>query len=129
VLRKSGNKHANGAMYLGGFVFECLLKARLMECYPWLQSAGSAEGRTRDESYLWSLCYRSHDLDEILARLPEIRKRLSEFDQRTSQRLWQNLTNICGTWTIYARYSPESATMQEAEVFLESVKDLKKWLR
>ena len=65
VLRKTGkNTRANGSMYLGGFVIECLLKAMLLERYPWLQTAGSPQVRGKDDQYLWSLCYRSHDLDE-----------------------------------------------------------------
>lgn len=71
ALRKTGkNARANGAMYLGGLVVECLPKAKLLERFPWLQKAGSPEGRTSQEKRVWSLCYRSHDLDEILARLP-----------------------------------------------------------
>jgi len=41
-LRESGkNARANGAMYLAGFVLECLLKARLIEKYSCLRSAGA----------------------------------------------------------------------------------------
>ena len=73
ALRRTGqNARANGAMYLGGFVIECLLKAQLLERSGWLQTARSPEGRNKEDRHLWSLCFRSHDLDEILARLPEI---------------------------------------------------------
>lgn len=48
------NARANGAMYLGGFVVEILLKARLLEKFAWLQSTGSSEGlNNRDKR----LCY------------------------------------------------------------------------
>lgn len=41
-------------MYLGGFVVEILLKARLLEKFAWLQSTGSSEGlNNRDKR----LCY------------------------------------------------------------------------
>lgn len=33
---RGGGRHANGAMYLAGFVVECLLKAQLLERYRWL---------------------------------------------------------------------------------------------
>jgi hypothetical protein len=81
-LRKSGvNERANGAMYLAGLVIECLLKAKLMEASPWLQNAGSAEAGPRAERHRWSLCYRSHDLDEILAELPNVVARLSRLSR------------------------------------------------
>jgi hypothetical protein len=104
ALRQTGrNARANGAMYLGGFVIECLLKASLLEKFPWLKNATPPAGRSKPDQYLWSLCYRSHDLDEILAKLPEIRDRLSRLEQRGTPRLLQSLNSICAQWTIYAR--------------------------
>jgi len=130
TLCKTGkNARANGAMYLGGFVMECLLKAQLLAEYPWLETAGSPEGRSRNDRHLWSLCYRSHDLDEILAKLPKILERLSRVEQGGSNRLVQSLKGICSRWTIYARYSPHTADIHEARVFLEQVRELKQWLR
>ena len=122
------NARANGAIYLGGFVIECLLKARLLERFPWLQSAGSPEGRPKEDQYLWSLCYRSHDLDEILAKIPEITERLSRLEQRESGRLSQSLKSICGQWTIYARYSPYNADIDDARKFLDEIEEIKPWL-
>lgn len=129
ALRRTGqNARANGAMYLGGFVIECLLKAQLLERFGWLQSARSPEGRNKEDRHLWSLCFRSHDLDEILARLPEIEQRLSRLEQRGSSRLVQSLKSICARWTIYARYSPHSADIDEARDFLDQIGELKPWL-
>ncbi|MDD4889271.1 MAG: hypothetical protein PHU85_05025, partial [Phycisphaerae bacterium] len=122
------NDRANGAMYLGGFVIECLLKAKLMELFPWLQHAGSAEGRPAAEQRLVSLCHHSHNLDEILARLPEVEATLSEVEQRTSNRLVQWLKSVCAGWTVHARYSPYNANSEEARVFLDKIKELRKWL-
>jgi len=125
ALRRTGqNARANGAIYLGGFVIECLLKARLLEVYAWLQNAPSAEGRSKDERYLWSLCYRLHDLDAILAKLPEIAQRMSRMEQRGSNRLGQSLKSICARWTVHARYSPFSADMHDAQAFLDQIKEL-----
>src|ERR1035437_8614163 len=110
VLRETGKSaHANGAMYLAGFVIECLLKAKLLERFSWLQFIGSVEQRTKDEKRLWSLCYRSHDLDEILDRLPRVKQSLEKAEPMGSLRLFRNLKNVCAEWTIYARYSPQSA--------------------
>ena len=130
ALRQTGkNARANGAMYLGGFVIECLLKASLLETRRWLQSAGSPATLSKDDKYLWSLCYRSHNLDAILGRLPQITERLSRLEQRGSQRLLQSLKSICARWTIYARYSPQSADIDDAESFLDQIKELRQWLR
>jgi hypothetical protein len=129
TLRKSGqNARANGAMYLGGFVIECLLKAKLLERFPWLQSAGTAAGRSKTDQHLWSLCYRSHDLDEILDKIPEVVDRLSAMEGRQSNRLVQSLKSICGQWTIFARYSPYTADIDDARIFLEQIRELKSWL-
>ena len=123
------NERANGVMYLAGFVIECLLKAKLLDTFRWLQSAGSAEGRPRDEQRLWSLCYRSHDLDEILARLPMVVQRFAGAEQQGTLRLLNHLRSICAQWTIQARYSPYAAMMSEAADFLDRVKELKEWLK
>lgn len=129
ALRKTGeNARANGAIYLGGFVVECLLKAKLLERFPWLHNASLPEGRSQEDQHLWSLCYRSHDLDEILAKLPEITDKLSRLEHGESNRLMQLLRYICGEWTIYARYSPRAADISDARKFLEQIKELKKWL-
>lgn len=129
ALRRTGqNARANGAMYLGGFVVECLLKARLLERFRWLQSAGSPQGRSRPDQRLWSLCYRSHDLDEILAELPAVTERLARLGQRDSSRLLQSFKSICAQWSIYARYSPYNADIDDARTFLDQIEELRPWL-
>jgi hypothetical protein len=130
ALRRTGkNERANGVMYLSGFVVECLLKAKLLSEFPWLQSSGSPQGRPADEQRLWSLCYRSHDLEEILERLPKLTKTLEEIEPAGSPILLRGLQSICSHWTIFARYSPASAMMSEAVEFLTTVKELKEWLK
>jgi len=128
-LRKSGeNERANGAMYLGGFVLECLLKARLLEEHPWLQGPLGANP-TPEEQRLWSLCYRSHDLAEILERIPGLLRQLERQDQEEGRDRLRRLKRLCSEWTIQARYSPQSATMTEAAGFLTNVKELKECLK
>jgi hypothetical protein len=129
ALRDTGhNARANGAMYLGGFVIECLLKAMLLSQYPWLQNAAFPQNRSRADQHLWSLCYRSHDLDEIVARLPDVHTRLAQLEQRGSHRLTQSLKSICAQWSIFARYSPHSADIDDARRFLDQIEELKPWL-
>lgn len=128
LRRTRKNARANGAVYLGGFVIECLLKAKLLEKFAWLQSAGSSEGRSKTDRYLWSLCYQLHDLDAILAKLPEVQQRVSSLEQRGSNRLTQSLKSICADWTVYARYSPRSVDIDDADTFLDQIKELMPWL-
>ena len=129
LCKSSQNARANGAMYLGGLAVECFLKAKLLEKFPWLKSPTNLEKRSRDERLLWSLCYQRHLLDELLARLPEVTQRISAAEQRGRRSLSQGLTNICATWTIFVRYSPMTATIDQAKSFLNQVKEIKPWLR
>jgi hypothetical protein len=41
----------------------------------------------------------------------------------------RDLRSVCAAWTIYARYSPRSATIDDAGMFLSQIEELKKWLR
>jgi hypothetical protein len=116
-------------MYLGGFAVECLLKAKLLEKHPWLANASPASNRSRADQRIWSLCYRLHDLEEIIGELPDLTKRLVELEMKGQARLLQSLQSICASWTIFARYSPMSAMMEEAAEFLERIEELKAWLR
>jgi hypothetical protein len=124
LRRSDQNERANGVMYLAGFVVECLLKAQLIERYPWLQHTRSPELLSQGDRHIWSLCYRSHDLDEILSHLPEVARMLA----RPDRNVLSILRGICEAWTIYARYSPHSAKMSEAAEFLAHVKEIKKCL-
>src|SRR5258706_858828 len=76
------NARANGAIYLGGFVVECLLKAMLVEKFRWLQNSSFPLTRSEEERRIWWLCHRSHDLEAILSYLPEVRFKLSRGEQR-----------------------------------------------
>lgn len=116
-------------MYLGGFVIELLLKARLLELHPWLQTARESRGLSLAQKRIWSLCYRSHDLDEILAFAPDIIRRLQACELQGRPRLREFLSSVCAEWTIFARYSPRTATMAEACEFLDRIEELRPWLR
>src|SRR2546423_1022905 len=117
LRRTRQNARANAVMYLGGFVLECLLKARMLETYGWLQSRGPT---TAAEARLRSLCYRSHDLAGILASLPDLSRQLAEEDLRRGgrARLLPMLDMLCAEWTVHARYSPHDEVMGTASAFL-----------
>ena len=128
-LARSGlAKHANGAMYLAGYVVECLLKAALLEKRTDLQRTDST-GLKPDDMYVWGLIHRRHDLDLLLAELPAVQDRVANASPDGAASLLQDLKRICATWTIFARYSPYHAKMDEAVEFVQRVRDLKPWLR
>jgi hypothetical protein len=129
-LRRSGeNRYANGAMYLGGFALACLLKARLLEKYPPLQTARDPARLPPMLRSLWFLAYRYHDLDELLACMPEIENNIvRRMSAARSQYLRTALRKVCGDWSIHARYSPRTIPMAAAEEFLDRVRELRAWL-
>ena len=129
-LRKSGdNARANAVFYLGGFVIECLLKAKMLERYRSMQHARSPESMSEADREVWRLIYRSHDLEEMLDRLPETRQRIAKADVIGGTQRLAALRTMCQQWTIFARYSPRAQTMAEAEAFLRRIKDVMPWLR
>lgn len=130
ALRKTGdNARANGVYYLGGFVIELLLKASVLERYPSLGSVASPERLSRQDRVTWNLVYRSHNLAELFARLPELQTRLSEADRIEGKQRLGGLLEVCEEWTIFARYSPRTEKMRDAATFLKQVKEVKEWLK
>jgi len=123
------NAHANGAQYLGGFVLEMLLKAQLIEKYPHTASRQSHEPMAAEERQVWSLIYRSHDLEEMLDHLAELEGAIQKAGERDGRSYLAYLRELCGAWTIYARYSPLSTTIVDARAFLDRVRELKELLK
>ncbi|MCX7048301.1 MAG: hypothetical protein NTX50_22800 [Candidatus Sumerlaeota bacterium] len=122
------NERANGAIYLAGLCIECLLKAKLLEKHRWLQG-GRKECLTRNEARLWQLCYARHDLEGLIAEMPELIKHLQEASLGKHGDLSQRLKDICDNWTIYARYSPVQTTSQEANDLYDIVKEIRTCLQ
>ncbi|MEX2081018.1 MAG: hypothetical protein WEC33_05335 [Dehalococcoidia bacterium] len=120
-------RHANGAIYLAGLAVECMLKAALIDKQPHL-GAGDVQQVPKGEAYRWELIHRRHQLDSLLTELPEIRARVQRAEAAGRKRLAATLKRICGTWTIFARYSPTSASSSDARVFVQEVRELKPWL-
>jgi hypothetical protein len=129
-LLDSGNKQrANGAIYMAGFVVECLLKALLLERHPNLQNPLDPSELSKTDREAFDLIYRSHELDAMLVFLPEVEKKLSKVDTKTGRSAWREFQNICEEWTIYVRYSPLVAELDQAKRYLETMTEVKKWLK
>jgi hypothetical protein len=122
------NARANGAAYLAGFVIEILLKAQLVEKYP--QTARKRQHEVHPaENEIWSLIWRSHDLETMLEQMPELEAALKKQAERGNIDYLGRLKAICATWTIQARYSPLTMLIGEAKILLESVRSLKELLK
>jgi len=128
LLSSGKNEHANGAIYMGGFVLECLLKAKLLEKYSWLGQKANLNTRNLNEQVLYGLCYRSHDLEAILTHLPEVLARRAK-GRKPGGRLDNSLIKLCSEWTLFARHSSLKADIQEARDFVTRVEEVKAWLR
>lgn len=114
------NKHANGALYLGGFVIELLLKAKLLRiCETFGQSK---EGRIPQLMY-------SHNLTGILDEMPGVEAEVEKRGQRDGEQYRTHLRQICSEWTIFARYSPRQTDVVQARVWLARIRALKEVLR
>ena len=68
LLASKRNARMSGAMYIGGFVIECLLKALLLERHPNLQVGLDRAKLSASDREVHTLLY-SHDLDQMLAFL------------------------------------------------------------
>lgn len=129
LLNTGSNARMNAAMYLGGFALECLLKARLLDKYSFLKRSVPTPLAAKDQAKLRGLIYQSHDLATMVDSLPELVKSLQRRDKEYQTNLAATLTQVCGEWTIFARYSPKNATQAEARRFLERIEELRKWLQ
>jgi hypothetical protein len=129
-LEQSGeNARANGVFYLAGFVIECLLKARLLDQYPSVAKVAAPDALSPSDRVVWMLLNRSHDLDEMLAYMPDLERKLQTADRIEGKGLLRKLKAICAEWSIFARYSPRSETMKAASGFLNDVEELRPWLK
>ena len=125
-LEQSGeNERANGAIYMGGFVIECLLKALLLERQPNLQQPVDPAGLSVPDREVHKLIYQSHSLEEMLLFLSDIEIKFTQRDPVT----WARFRASCEEWTVYARYSPRSAPLADARDFLDTIEQVKEWLK
>jgi hypothetical protein len=128
LLASGDAARLNGAMYLAGFVVECLLKGLLLERHANLQRPVDPTRLSAVDREVFELLY-SHELEDMLGFLPELEGKLSGVRTKSGLSAWREFSTICEEWTIYARYSPVSAKRDRAETYLETVQEVKKWLK
>jgi hypothetical protein len=122
------NKHANGVQYLGGFVIELLLKAQLVRQFESTSRGRRSDSMSPQERRIWNLFF-THDLTEILDRMPEFEALIAKKGERDGRPYQATLRIICHTWTVYARYSPQTSNIGEARDWLERIRELKEVLK
>ncbi len=128
LLDSGDAERANGAIYMAGFVVECLLKALRVERHPnLLKPLDSATLSTSDREVFEAL-YR-HELDDMLGFLPELERKLAGVAIRSGRSAWRALNDICEEWAVYIRYSPLRADLGHARTYLDTVEEVKKWLK
>jgi hypothetical protein len=128
LLDSEDSERANGAIYMAGFVVECLLKALLVERHPNLGKPLDPAKLSSSDREVFEALY-SHDLDDMLGFLPEFEKKLSGIKTTSGQDAWKALNDICEEWAVFIRYSPSFAKMDNARRYLETVREVKKWLK
>jgi len=104
----------DGAIYLGGYVVELALKARICKTLKW---SGFPQTRSEFQNYQ---SFKTHDLD-VLLRLSGVEARMK--------------TKYLAEWSIVAKWDPEarynpigSAIKTDAELLIESAEKLLKVL-
>lgn len=128
LVATGDNDRANGAQYLAGLVIEILLKGQLLLKFPHLYRPGLS-GLSADERHVSNLIWRSHDLDEMLIRLPDLLTSVRLKADRSGVPLHHWLRDVCNQWTIFARYSPQTSTIVIARQWLDRVRPLKEVLK
>ena len=124
LVATGDNARADGAQYLAGIVIEIRLKGRLLQGRARLAS-GVTTALSDDEREVWSLIWRSHDLLAMLDRLPLVRIAVERRGVRAGQPYAKWLSDLCGKWTIFARYAPLTSTLADARTMPEHVRVLK----
>jgi hypothetical protein len=128
LCRTGQNARANGVVYLVGFVVEILLKAQLVKKYPSIAKKRSHELRA-EEGQIWRMIWRQHDLEVMIDQMPELKAALKARGECDGENYFDELMKVCASWTVYARYSPMTMQMGEAEQWLERVRLLKELLK
>ena len=129
ALCEAGNQHANGAQYFAGLVIEILLKAQLVRKYPNVARKRSHEQMDENDRTIWGLIWRSHELDDMRSRLTEMEAALAKKEQRDRIPYLTYLRAVCAEWTIHARYSSVTTSIQNARDMLDRVEAIKELLK
>lgn len=111
-----------GAMYLGGYSVECLLKSRLMkkfECRTLRMLDEELKGRGLIAAEATMYTHQFESLLRVTGHLDRLRKDLT---------LWPSFS-ILNRWVPAWRYDPDLSNREEAEDFFEALDRITSWIR
>jgi hypothetical protein len=61
--------------------------------------------------------------------LPEVESKLSGLRTKSGELVLTFFRSICEEWTVFARYSTLSARIEDGESYLQTVNEVRKWLK
>ncbi len=128
LLDSGDAERANGAIYMAGFVIECLLNALLLDRHPNLNGPVDPAKLSATDREVFQYLY-GHDLDLMVGVLPEVRSKLALVRTASGLSAWQEFMAICEEWTVFARYAPRTVKREAAARYLETAQEVKKWLK
>ena len=110
-----------GAMYIGGYAVECLLKTKLMLIYD-CNNLGELEDLLRQRSILPAhRTVFTHQLEDLL-KLTSGYNRLKQ-----NRNVWHMFHEI-NRWTPRWRYTSKQTTRQEAIEFITDLENVMHWI-
>ena len=116
-------KRWRGALYIAGYVIECLLKTKLMRIFDCrnlreLEEVLQMKGLLSEQRTIFT-----HQLEALLRLVPGWER----LRQKRNQGLWQDF-NIVNTWMPAWRYSADQSKGDDAHEFLEAVGKIALWI-
>jgi hypothetical protein len=111
-----------GAMYLGGYSVECLLKSRLMkmfECRTLLKLDEELKERGLIAAEATMYTHQFESLLRVTGHLDRLRQ---------DAKLWPSFA-IVNRWVPAWRYDPDLSKREEAEDFFEALDKITSWIR
>ncbi len=110
-----------GAMYIGGYAVECLLKTKLMQIYD-CKNLGELEDLLRQRSILSAhRTVFTHQLEDLLRLAPGYNRLMQNRDVLS-------LFNKVNQWTPNWRYTSKQANRREATEFMTSIERFMHWI-
>jgi HEPN domain-containing protein len=111
-----------GAMYLGGYSIECLIKSKLMQKFGCKTLRGLDED-LKDRGLISAEATMYTHQFESLLRVSGHLDRL-----RSDAKLWPSFT-LVNRWVPAWRYDPDLSSREEAEDFFEALDRITSWIR
>jgi len=96
------NKRYDGAVYLGGYVIECMLKGAICQFI--------GEERLPER-------YMTHELEWLCQQAALV----------IPPNLWHSWQEVAG-WDVHVRYSSYSVNAQDAREFIDAMEVIREWL-